>query len=723
MLVSVSGFVTAGIIACVNTFIMLMVLSRNARSAEHRWFCLMTAGITGWAVSSIISDSTMQYDLARYTSFLAYGSSFLGLIAAYMFAGVLRNGRLQKSDTYVLAVSVPLGVLFSTPLVYDLVTIAEYQLGALYNVYLLAMFLALGGTVIRFIQTARRTPAKRQQAFFILAGFFSMVFLALITNAVIPALVNTTTTTKIGPIFSVLFIAATAYAIIRHKLFDIRFIVARSVGYVLLLSTLIGIYSIAVYGIAGGLYAESEIVYRITPLIAALFIAFTAPYFRRKFDRITNNIFFRDSYDPQVFLDHLNKTIITNIELGILLRRAASVIEEFLKSDYVVFGIYSNQDMTYRVVGTDTKVYTGDELQTVSEGFERLQTRVITTDSLDRSQVLMQKILSKNDIAVAVRLSSVLDSDNHTTGYLFLGHKKSGNTYNKQDLRIIEIVADELVIAVQNSLRFEEIQQFNVTLQNRINQATTKVKKSNEKLQALDQTKDDFISMASHQLRTPLTSMKGYISMVLDGDVGEINDNQRRMLQQAFISSQRMTYLISDLLNLSRLKTGKFVMDVDQVDLVRVVEQEVAQLHESASNRDLTLEFDPPKSFPVLELDETKIRQVIMNFLDNAIYYTLSGGKITVELAEKPNNIEFTVTDSGIGVPKNQQHHLFSKFYRAPNAKQARPDGTGLGLYMAKKVVVGQGGAVIFRSSEGKGSTFGFSFPKQKHIELRDTDD
>ena len=113
-------------------------------------------------------------------------------------------------------------------------------------------------------------------------------------------------------------------------------------------------------------------------------------------------------------------------------------------------------------------------------------------------------------------------------------------------------------------------------------------------------------------------------------------------------------------------------------------------------------------------LDETKMRQVIMKFIDNAIYYTPAGGTITVELKDLPKTVEFTVTDTGIGVPKAEQHHLFSKFYRAHNAKRARPDGTGLGLFMAKKVILSQGGATIFRSQEGKGSTFGFTFAKAK---------
>jgi signal transduction histidine kinase len=220
--------------------------------------------------------------------------------------------------------------------------------------------------------------------------------------------------------------------------------------------------------------------------------------------------------------------------------------------------------------------------------------------------------------------------------------------------------------------------------------------------------------MASHQLRTPLTSVKGYVSMVLEGDVGKIAPMQRKLLEQAFISSQRMVYLIADLLNVSRLRTGKFIIEPGPTDLSDVIQGEVAQLRDIAKSRGLELAYKPPPQFPALMLDEAKIRQVIMNFTDNAIYYTPSGGHITLNLVDKPESVEFTVVDDGMGVPKNEQHRLFTKFYRAANAKKARPDGTGLGLFMAKKVVAAQGGAIIFSSVEGKGSTFGFTFPKAK---------
>jgi signal transduction histidine kinase len=202
--------------------------------------------------------------------------------------------------------------------------------------------------------------------------------------------------------------------------------------------------------------------------------------------------------------------------------------------------------------------------------------------------------------------------------------------------------------------------------------------------------------------------------MVLEEDAGKLTKLQRDMLGQAFFSSQRMVYLIADLLNVSRLKTGKFIIEAAQVNLAEVVEQELSQLEETAASRNLKLIYDKPKDFPDLMLDETKTRQVIMNFADNAIYYTPAGGEIHVRLINNESTVEFRVEDNGIGVPKSEQPHLFTKFYRAGNARKARPDGTGLGLFMAKKVIVGQGGSIIFDSHEGKGSTFGFIFSKSK---------
>lgn len=307
----------------------------------------------------------------------------------------------------------------------------------------------------------------------------------------------------------------------------------------------------------------------------------------------------------------------------------------------------------------------------------------------------------------AIPLQSVvlvkLMARHRLVGLMAVGFTGEAAAIAEKEHVLLDRLSEAVGIALDNKLLFEENQQVLRQLQ-----------KTNEKLKALDETKDEFISMASHQLRTPLTSVKGYLSMVLEGDAGDVSGMQHKLLDQAFVSSQRMVYLIADLLNVSRLHTGKFVIEAVETNLAEVVEGEVGQLRDTAKARGLELAYNKPANFPKLMLDETKIRQVIMNFMDNAIYYSRPDGKIEVELKETDKTVEYTVRDDGIGVPKSEQHHLFTKFFRAGNAKKARPDGTGLGLFMAKKVVAAQGGAIIFNSEEGKGSTFGFSFDKSK---------
>jgi signal transduction histidine kinase len=275
----------------------------------------------------------------------------------------------------------------------------------------------------------------------------------------------------------------------------------------------------------------------------------------------------------------------------------------------------------------------------------------------------------------------------------------------------LTVTRDELAVAFENTMRLEEIEEFNATLQQNIHDATSKLRASNKKLQHLDESKDEFISMASHQLRTPLTSIKGYISMVLDGDMGEITPQQRKVLEEAFASSQRMVYLIGDFLNVSRIQTGKFMLEKSRVQLANIIKDEIQQLKDTAAARHITLAYTAPTNFPELELDENKIRQVMMNFIDNAIYYSPEDTTITVSIVKHPHDIIFKVDDQGIGVPKEEQHQLFTKFYRASNARKQRPDGTGIGLFMAKKVIVAHGGSIIFETREGKGSTFGFRLP------------
>jgi signal transduction histidine kinase len=714
--VYLSGILLSLLIVTVNSVLGILVLSRNPKKPVNRIFILLTIALSLWATASIVSDSTSNYELSKITSQLAFGFSYLVFVLIWLFSSVLSHSKLKLSYPSIAVLSILSAIIFSTPLVYNLTSISSSETGYLYLVYVVVSLMLITGSIINFIKLIKKgTSIEKSQSRVILFGFGLLSLLAFLTNAILPRLldVNPDSLTKIGPSLTLILASVIAYAMIRHRLFDIRLLVVRTMGYILAI-VLIGFLSFESLLALNYLIEQRNLPesFQASILVfVSLLLAISFTPFKKFFDKVTAKLFYRDAYETQELLNEFNKAIVSTIDADQLLPRAGAVIEKYLKPDWVAFAIRDSEQDQVRVISEGTKKIFTKDVENLRPFVKEGSDKIIVTDLIESNNDLKER-LQNDDIGILSRITSDLSVEG--SGYVIMGYKKSGNMYNSQDLGALEILSNELAIAIQNALQFEEIQKFNITLQDKVDEATKELKKSNEKLKQLDETKDEFISMASHQLRTPLTSVKGYLSMVIEGDAGELSEMQKKLLDQAFISSQRMVYLIADLLNVSRLRTGKFIIDSNEVNLSDTVEGEVSQLVETAKSRGLELKYNKPKEFPVLILDETKIRQVIMNFIDNAIYYTPKGGHIEVSLAEVGDSVELRVTDDGLGVPKHEQHNLFSKFFRANNAKKARPDGTGLGLFMAKKVIVTQGGAIIFSSEENKGSTFGFSFSKAK---------
>lgn len=405
------------------------------------------------------------------------------------------------------------------------------------------------------------------------------------------------------------------------------------------------------------------------------------------------------------FYGSLNRILSSTAELRWLLERVSLLIAQTIKAKEVFIFSYSDEGH-FISAGTEShpRVALKDALLLNREVYLTHSTLFVTR-RLKASDPVRRMLVGYN-----LALALPLVRDKVIVGYVFVS-ERSGRPYRLHDTKLLLSLSDELTIAVQNALSVDEVKKLNSTLEQRISLATKELRTSNAQLQKLDEAKDEFISMASHQLRTPLTSIKGYLSMLLEGDVGKVTPEQKHMLNEAFVSSERMVRLIGDFLNVSRLQTGKFVIDKHPVDLALLVQREIDGLVANAAARGMKFVYKKPKNIPIIELDENKIQQVIMNFADNAIYYSKEKDTITVRLKKVPGFVEFTVQDKGIGVPMAEQADLFNKFFRATNARKARPDGTGVGLFLAKKVIHDHGGTIIFSSVEGKGSTFGFKLP------------
>jgi signal transduction histidine kinase len=247
----------------------------------------------------------------------------------------------------------------------------------------------------------------------------------------------------------------------------------------------------------------------------------------------------------------------------------------------------------------------------------------------------------------------------------------------------------------------------------KLEQANQQLEDDKKKLVEVDKLKDDFISMASHELNTPISAIKGYLSMVLVERLGgEIPEKARGYLETVFQSAQRLSGMVNDLLNVSRIESGRIHLVWERKPIEAVILQAITEVASKAREAHHTLTFEEPKQqLPLTWFDGNRITEVLINLLGNAIKYTPSGGKITVNVGYDTHNIIVSVEDNGKGIPKDKVDRVFGKFSQVDVAKDEHK-GTGLGMYISKKFVELHNGTIWFNSDgEGKGTTFNFSIP------------
>ena len=229
--------------------------------------------------------------------------------------------------------------------------------------------------------------------------------------------------------------------------------------------------------------------------------------------------------------------------------------------------------------------------------------------------------------------------------------------------------------------------------------------------------KSEFVTLAAHQLRTPTSAVKWSLRMLLDGDLGKMPEEQRKVIEEAYQTNDKAIQLLNDLLNVARIEEGKFLSKIVSSDLGGLIKSVVQTYAEEIKKKKInfTLEFSV-SPLPKIMLDVDKMRMALENLIDNAVRYTLSGGKIVISVSADDKEIEVKIKDTGIGIPEDQQSKMFAKFFRAENAMKTETEGTGLGLFVAKYIIEAHGGRIWFESKLDKGSVFCFTLPIKKEF-------
>ncbi len=233
----------------------------------------------------------------------------------------------------------------------------------------------------------------------------------------------------------------------------------------------------------------------------------------------------------------------------------------------------------------------------------------------------------------------------------------------------------------------------------------------------IDHAKSEFVSLASHQLRTPLSTIGWYTEMLMAGDAGSVNDEQKGYLEEIYHGNRRMVELVNALLNVSRIELGTFMLTPEPVNFVELTKSVIAEVHPQVIRNGLNIKENYEENLPLIPADSKLTRIILQNLVTNAVKYTPSEGTITVSLSSvlgqqinhgnaNEKYLLITVSDTGYGIPNKEKDKIFTKLYRAENVREKETDGSGLGLYLVKSVLAACGGEVWFDSEENKGTTF-----------------
>lgn len=226
-----------------------------------------------------------------------------------------------------------------------------------------------------------------------------------------------------------------------------------------------------------------------------------------------------------------------------------------------------------------------------------------------------------------------------------------------------------------------------------------------------DRVTSEIISLVAHELKNPIASIRGYTELLLSDTVGEINENQRKFLNTIMANVRRMTELVGDLNDSTRIDSGREHLAIQPVQAHAIIQETVEVLRPQLSDKQLELNLHLPADLPQVSADPAKLRQIILNLISNAAKYTPERGKISITAHNGRQIVQFAVQDTGIGIKEEDQKHIFQRYYRTEDVHERDIPGTGLGLYICKRLIEMQNGSIWFESCYEQGTTFYFTLP------------
>ncbi len=700
-------FTTIFVLMAAGLITLLISRSTHAKIKAIPYALAYGLGVVVWLAALFYAQFVANTFLTHRLSFSAAYLVTLGMLG---LALTFPNNPPGKRAKVLLALDVFIGSAFVGLIVFTSSVLSAANFAArpapivpLGEAYLLMIGINLVCAVAIFVRRYMTEVRNRLYFNYVVLAFIMLFLTGVTTNLILP-LAGLVSFALVGPLAALLPFVAVVYALGITDINDVNYVITQLIQVGARFVVMVGFFVAGLWlhhALGVGYYSSTWIIamgiLSTIGVIGFYLCGGTFDYF------IENKVAY-----SRLSPDEARTKLIVGLSGEIGLDRNASLVLRLLKQAIGVRAIgivLFAKDGTFVELGELT--LTRSDTRSTLEAMAGLPKRKNKAAGLINANTLVGEVRQMLE-AQGIFAVKPLRTEAGIGGLYLLGEKFSQEIFTKQDATLMHAITEISDLSIERALFYDQIQSFNATLQQRVDDATQRLKKANRRLRALDILKDDFISMASHQLRSPATSVRDAIKMLEQHYL--TSAERQKIIQLADASSERLVSVITGMLSVARIQAGHFTLEKSEVEMGQLVERALLQASALAAEKHITLQFDRPKQAIILTADRPKLNEIMANYIENAIRYSSEHTSVTITLKKANDRVHFTVSDHGIGVPESDRKDLFAKFFRASNARQAQPNGNGIGLFVVKTVALEHDGDAYYEPLE-HGSLFGFWLP------------
>jgi signal transduction histidine kinase len=724
--------VTFYITALVLTLVLAFFVFFRKKTKEARNLALLLICASSW-IGVVFSFFYFQnQDIVLWTGRASFAVVLLVILSFISFVRSFPlNFEHKKQSYFYLSIKI-ITIIFAvitlfTPFVIENEIITgmaerDTEYGFLYSVWIAYFIFLFSLVIINLIDQYKKTKEgiKKKQVLYILIGSFISILFGFVNIILLKTLGFSAGERFGGPLALLIFFAFASYTILRHRLMDIRVATGRAFIYFFTLTSFF-FFAYLFY-----IFEELLDVSETVKIILALFLGglLFNPLFSF-FEKIASKYLYYSFYSSQKTLSEMGRKLTEILDLQQLTKLITSTLKETMQSSRVVILLRDKETGKFHIernigfreengislvqdnfltdwLQENNKILVYEELSLILQETKEKELR----EKVEKLQENMKRI--EADLCIPLLLKKEL------IGVIVLGEKISGDPYSKQDIELLDSLFNQFSTSLENARLYSEVQDLSENLEKKVQEQVSELQKAYKKLQRIDQMKTEFISIVSHQLRTPLSVIKGHLSMVNEGVYNEEPEKKAKVLNDVYEANERLIGLVNDVLNASRIQSGRVEIKKEKADIVKVISDVVEKLMPSAKERGLKMVFHKPKKdFPEVNIDPSKVENILINFIDNAIKYT-NTGSVEVYLYEEEEEVMIKIKDTGEGMDQKELEKLFETFSRGGAGKKYWIQGAGLGLYIARQFTELHNGKVWAESEgKGKGSSFYIKLPKK----------